>query len=187
MLGRFVPPLALLISLSAGCSPEPGEGCDPPANAGAFEAGTGEMCFERIEPEGSVPLMAGPQGGYHLWLAIGCTDCGPDVRVRATVSDASTGEEISSTEHFAELVGGEWPQLPGIQISMPGSSWGGEEEEDARVPEGTALTMRVEAVSDEGDAILHEVEIPFVLGDTVSWDPCETNPGSDQCCSGCNG
>src|SRR5687768_6189451 len=50
-------------------------GCDTPPDPETFEMGTGEHCFARLSANQAVDLISGPQGGYHVWLAIGCADC----------------------------------------------------------------------------------------------------------------
>src|SRR5262245_15487600 len=76
----------------AGGSPP---ACAPPAAAPAFGVGTGEVCYEAVSAGDVVPLMNGPQGGYHVWLGIGCTgDCGGATILRYGVQDQATGAYV---------------------------------------------------------------------------------------------
>lgn len=51
---------ALLVFLAA---------CSGPAGDLTVELGTGEVGFEPLEDYQEVPLVAGPQGGHHVWLS----------------------------------------------------------------------------------------------------------------------
>ncbi len=159
----------LFVSMLLGCSGEPSEpspeDCEPPSDPQAFEIGTGEHCFARVESGATVPLMAGPQGGYHVWLAVGCTDCGAEVRLRERVF-AEDGTEMTglATESYVDLAGDAWPQHAGIQLGMPGF-----EDESDRLPVGTPLRVQVEAL-DQGGSVIHTAELSLVLGETEAWD-----------------
>ena len=172
-------PIFLLVISVLGCGSEPtqpsAEDCDPPEDPQSFEIGTGEHCFARVESGATVPLMAGPQGGFHVWLAVGCTDCGDDVWLRERVFDAS-GVEMTNlmSESYVDLAGEAWPQQAGIQLIMPGF-----DGESDRLPVGTALRIQVEAL-DQGGKVTHTADMNVVLGETETWDD-----GSS--CSNCNG
>ncbi|MEM9071240.1 MAG: hypothetical protein AAGE52_22200 [Myxococcota bacterium] len=46
-------------------------GCGgPAAGEGTLELGTGEVGFETLEDYQPVALVAGPQGGHHIWLSL---------------------------------------------------------------------------------------------------------------------
>ncbi len=176
--------LALFTLGFLGCSssPEPVE-CSAPEGAGEFEAGTGEVCFERVEDGGTIPLMEGPQGGWHIWLAVGCTDCGTSAHLRAVVTDPTDGEEVvPNTEVFADLSSDAWPQIAGLQLSMPDPY-----EVGSKSARGTPLAIHVEVLDLETSEVLHEVELSAVLGGTQTWDPCDTNPDGPDCCEDCFG
>lgn len=194
-LGALVGLLGLVgcgSDVSDGAGGEGGEGgqgptpasCDPPADAADFELGTGELCFERVTAGQEVPLYAGPQGGYHLFLAIGCTDCGAQALVMYTIVDPSTGMPLDRTypdsTTYAMFSGAEWPQSAGLQIGMPGFQWSG--DEDPPVPQGTPIQLQV-TVRDgaEGTEILHEGALDLVVGAITPWDPCDANPNGPCC------
>ncbi len=45
-------------------------GCAGAGDEAVLELGTGEVEFEPLEDYQRVPLVAGPQGGHHLWLSL---------------------------------------------------------------------------------------------------------------------
>lgn len=175
---------ALSTSLLLACStePEPVE-CTAPDSAESFEAGTGEVCFERVEDGATIPLMEGPQGGWHIWLAVGCSDCGTSARLRAVVTDPTDGAEIvPTTEVYLDLSTDAWPQVAGIQLSMPDPY-----EVGSKSLEGTPLSIHVEALDPETAEPIHAVDLSAVLGATQYWDPCDANPDGPDCCEDCFG
>lgn len=58
-------PLIAMLALGA-CKPE------TPADL-TFEVGTGEVMFEALEDYQEAPLVAGPQGGHHVWISFRAT------------------------------------------------------------------------------------------------------------------
>mgnify|MGYP001369198452 CR=1 FL=1 len=158
--------------------------CDPPASPLAFELGTGEKCFERLSPGSEVPMMQGPQGGYHLWVALGCTDCGGQAHVKFGVDDPATGAPITGTgptEQVVDLNGDAWPQRAGIIQGLPGLSW--DPKYSPPLPQGTPITLWLQ-VLDSGAAIIHESSFDLVIGETLVWDPCAEDPENPLCQTG---
>jgi hypothetical protein len=158
--------------------------CDPPSSPIAFELGTGEKCFERLTPGGTVPMMEGPQGGYHLWVALGCTDCGAQAHVKFGVDDPATGAPIEGTgptEQFVDLKGDSWPQRAGIIQGLPGLSW--DPEYSPPLPEGTPVRLWIQ-VFDAGSSIIHEASFDLLIGETLVWDPCAEDPNHPLCQTG---
>ena len=159
-------------------------GCSAPPNPTEFEIGTGEHCFARLEEGEVVPLMQGPQGGYHVWLAFGCQGCDPQLHVKWGVRDPSTGEMIPQTyesEAVIDLVGGPFRQLAGVTVGMPGITW--DPEAYPPLPEGTMFELWAQLIGPSGEVLLedaHELE----LGPTVVWDPCAENPKAPECQTG---
>src|SRR5690606_4066888 len=74
-----------------------GGGCADPADPAVFEIGTGQTCFERLTAGQTVAAIQGPQGGFHLWLAVGCADCGAQAVVRYGVKDPATQDWYAGT------------------------------------------------------------------------------------------
>lgn len=164
---------------------------DPPAPA-VFEIGTGETCFERVTAGQTVPVMAGPQGGFHIWLAVGCADCGGQAILTYGVKDPATHDWIAGTyanNAVVPLDADGWPQHAGIITYLPGIAW----DPASYLPKGTHVLLYA-AVLDTSMAVKHEGEVELVLGDTQSWSPpCDPGPncgapGGLPCCSdGMNG
>ncbi|WP_437780783.1 hypothetical protein [Sorangium sp. So ce1097] len=165
-----------------------GGGCGLPENPAVFEIGTGETCFEHIEDGATLPVMAGPQGGYHLWLAVACGDCGESVRLRYSVRDPATGGLFPSgavQEGVIPLLPGVLPHASGLPTRLPGAIW----DPSSVLPEGTRVILAAEARNDDGST-KHAAQVEVILGATEPWGlPCsdvpETcgAPGGLPCCN----
>lgn len=191
-------PLVLSLSLATGCEGggEGGSGasapdvdCTAPADHDTFELGTGELCFEPLSEGDALPLMAGPQGGYHVFLSIGCADCGDAVTLTYSLLDPATMAPLERTypgnQAYAELFEvDDWRQSLGIQIGMPGFQWG---DEDPPLAEGTEFVVSVEVTRENESSPIHEAELKLVLGPTQNWDPCDANPDGECCDRSCDG
>jgi hypothetical protein len=168
-------------SAGAGGSPP---ACDPPADAPAFGVGTGEVCYEPVTAGSVVPLMNGPQGGYHVWVGIGCAgDCGGATILRYGIQDQTTGTYVIPGD--GELIGaaalvdvGGWREIAGRQAYMPGISW--DPTTDPPIPEGSLLRLHAEALDDALN-VLDQASVDFVLGEIVYWDPCSGDPNDPNC------
>lgn len=159
-------------------------GCTAPASPASFEIGTGEHCFARLADGDTVPLMSGPQGGYHVWLAFGCQACEPQLHVKWGVRDPQTGEIIPQTydsEAVIDLTGAPFRQLAGITVGMPGISW--DPEAYPPLPEGTPFELWAQLIGPSGE-VLDEEARELVLGPTVVWDPCAETPEAPECQTG---
>ncbi|WP_437681839.1 hypothetical protein [Sorangium sp. So ce131] len=163
-------------------------GCRPPDNPAVFEIGTGETCFTRVEDGATLPVMAGPQGGYHLWLAVGCRACDATIRLRYAVKDPATGDLFPSTaaqEGMVPLGAGEFRRAAGLPALLPGGVWA----PDAVLAEGTRVLLEAE-VRDDSGATQHAARVEVVLGATEVWSPpCNPDPetcgapGGPPCCT----
>lgn len=154
--------------------------CDTPPEPGAFEIGTGEECFSRVADGDEVPLMNGPQGGYHMWLALGCQDCQTPTLLRFGAHDPATGMPLTETYDQQEMVplhGEGFPQAAGIIVTMPGLSW--DPEGQPPLAKGTHVVLWAKAY--DGDQLLHEAQVEVVVGDIQTWDPCADDPNSMYC------
>jgi hypothetical protein len=154
-------------------------GCDTPPDAAPFEMGTGEHCFARLSPNQPVDLINGPQGGYHVWLAIGCSDCTSPSETRFGVRNATTGTILEGTydsQAMVELVGTPWGQAARMIVGMPGIEW---DPEMPPLAPGAPFVLWVEVR--EAGQVKHAAETPLVVGDTVQWDPCIENPDDPLC------
>lgn len=171
---------ALLLSACGSSESNSPDLCDPPDSPADFEVGTGEKCFERLAAEAEIPLIRGPQGGYHLWLAVGCADCGDKPHLKYGARSSDSEEPLPGTyvaDRHVPLEGDSWGQVAGIQLSMPGLSW--DEENDPPPAKGTRLFLWADVVN--GSQVVHHAEVPVVLGDTVYWDNCDDN---SEACAG---
>lgn len=160
------------------------EACDTPNSPPAFEVGTGEKCFERLTADQEVPLMSGPQGGYHMWLAAGCVDCGTVVHLEYGARDPATHMPLTGTydeQAMVQLYGKEWPQAAGLIVHMPGLSW--DPENEPPPAKGTKLLLWAEAYDPDGN-LWHSMEVPVTVGDIVDWNPCVENPNDPLCQTG---
>ena len=158
--------------------------CEAPADPQPFEVGTGEACFERLADDAPITQWSGPQGGYHLFLSVGCADCGDSVVVRSSVLDPQTGELVEGSyqnsvlAHLTEWDG--WPQHAGVQVTMPGIQW--DLENAPPLAEGTPILLSVQLLAVDESTVLHELDKPLTIGPTSSWDPCDLHP-EGACCS----
>ena len=55
----------------------------------------GDESFRDLSTLDGVPLTLGPQGGYHIWIAVKGENLGPIVQVRYAVLDAASDERLS--------------------------------------------------------------------------------------------
>lgn len=70
-------------------------GCGGEAAAPFFEVGTGESAFEALGEGATVPLIHGPQGGYHVWIGVRHRGLGPgDIVLEYGAVDPVTGEGL---------------------------------------------------------------------------------------------
>jgi hypothetical protein len=58
-------------------------------------AGTGVSSYTEISDGAVVPLIAGGQGGYHLWVGARCANFGAEAIIFYGIKDAQTGEDLS--------------------------------------------------------------------------------------------
>jgi hypothetical protein len=145
-----------------------------------FEIGTGEKCFARLADGQEIPMMQGPQGGFHLWLAVGCSDCSASAHLKWGVRDPVTGAPIPDTydsEAFVPLSPGAWPQAAGIFATMPGVVW--DPEGSPPLPKGTEVVLWADVL--DGTTVTHHDQVRIIVGDTVPWDPCIEDPNHELC------
>lgn len=157
--------------------------CGETPDAPAFEIGTGEVCFEPLNDGDLLPVMAGPQGGFHVWVALLCAAC-PDelhslVGVKLEGSDDWVGE---TGERIIELRS---DQFAGLYALLAGTT----ADPTSVLPEGTNVRVVVRLSSLEGE-VLFEGEKHVTLGPTEIWhnvcDPDESTcgkPDAQKCCS----
>ncbi len=154
-----------------------GGGCVDPSDPGPFDLGTGELCFESLTAGQEINVIAGPQGGYHLWTAILCPDCPQDTLIAYATRDIVTHEALSYEDATVVKPQGPAGRVVGLPAPLPGTPW----DETTKLPKGTHVLLWAAHRDAQGNTI-HEAEVEVVLGDEVYWDPCETDP--DQCFDG---
>jgi hypothetical protein len=163
--------LALLVCcLVALPACDPSSDCVPPPSPQTFEVGTGEECFQRVAPGDEVIQWSGSQGGYHLFAALGCTDCPEETVVTFTLVDPETGELIPGTypdnsDYVPFDLDEDWPQAVRLQVSLPGGFDGDP------LPRGTPIRLELKAYSSYPDEVLHEGSFDATIGPTRAWDP----------------
>lgn len=166
----------------AGGGGEGGQGgeapatCDPPPSPEVFEIGTGEDCFARVQPGQELPLIAGPQGGFHMWVAMSCAGCSAEMHLRYGALDPATGEHFANTyasEGLFELSGdAKSRQRAMLTAGVPGMSW--DPVAFPPLEKGAAVRLYVEHLVD--GMVVERSEVDVVVGDTVTWDPCAEDP-----------
>lgn len=105
--------LSVLVAL-AGCSPVGGTlmsdgdaGAVVAPDAGAqplLELGTGTQSFTALTDDQTLTIIAGPQGGFHLWAAARTRAPLDPMLIKLTVKVKLAGAEVSSTEYKVNLV-----------------------------------------------------------------------------------
>ncbi|MEO7327722.1 MAG: hypothetical protein ABI193_04025 [Minicystis sp.] len=167
---------------TGGASP-----CAPPPDPQTFEIGTGELCFERLTAQQVVRVLQGPQGGFHLWLSVGCGDCGAKATIAYGIKDPATNDWYAGTgelKQVVDLAAGDWRQHAGVTDFLPGIVW----DPMSSLPKGTHVRLFA-SILDESMAPVHSAEIEVILGDTEMWSPpCDTGPncgapGGLPCCT----
>lgn len=114
---------------SAADDPDPeNPDCAAPAWPGdaAFEVGTGASCFSPLADGAQVPLIGGPQGGYHLWLGVRCRGCERNESVTYGVRDPETGDFLWGASQGGYLTfddAGDYRQVAGLTALVPGDEW----------------------------------------------------------------
>lgn len=156
--------------------------CNEPKDMPAFDVGTGEKCFTVVADGDTLPLMTGPQGGYHMWLAVGCKDCGTTVHLKYGARDPATGMPLEGTSDLEAMIplqdGAKFLNHPGIVVYMPGVSW----DPTSYPPpaKGSQLVLWADAIAADGTA-QHHAERLVTVGDEMAWDPCVENPNDPNC------
>jgi len=133
-----------------------------------FEVGGGSSCFERIAPGQTVsPLIQGAQGGYHVWVGVGCSDCPRDVVLRYGLRDPVTHAWVSGTiaeQVLITLEGQQWPQFAGLRAFLPGTV----AKPSSLLSEGTNVLVAASVIAADGTAV-HDAEVAIILGEVAKW------------------
>lgn len=176
--------MTFALAFAAGCASEPAvvEPVGPPARqacpAGTvcdfdMELGTGLTELELIEPEGEVTVSLGPQGGFHIWLAVRCRDCAPQVLIEYGVRGSADGawlygDPLRGIINLDDASDG-WRQVAGLYGLLPG----GVGEIDY-----TGLDVTLEATIEDGDRRSIRT-VPVHVARVEVWDCPSSDP--DHC------
>ena len=148
---------------------QPTSSCAAPAWSGDFEVGTGEPCFLAIEDGAVVPLIGGPQGGYHIWLGVRCRDCGGYETVTFGVLDPATDTFVNGSSQVAVLEleeGAGYSQRGGVVAYVPGYEF---DDGPGMGTDFVGQSLALYAEIEVGDAILSsQVNITVGAVDYVS-------------------
>jgi hypothetical protein len=113
-------PTTTVASAAAATAASSGSGSGSGGSGGAgepdpvFEIGTGETSFVPLIEGQGLEMVFGPQGGYHITMAIRCKSCGPQVTIHYGARDALTQEAWwpDDIAIVAEVVPhGEWQEV----------------------------------------------------------------------------
>lgn len=160
-----------------GASPSP---CGAPPGDPDFAVGTGEICFEPLREGQVVPRVAGPQGGYHVWVAVACASCPEEVVTRVGVQ--RDGAWLTQTsERVVELHS---HQVAGLLATLTDPI-----DPSSTLPEEGATVVVVLDVETPTREPLAHGEVHVVLGEIVAWqNKCDRDPatcgsfGGLKCC-----
>lgn len=89
----------LLATLLLACAPNDLDSADPcaPGEEPALTIGTGETGFEPLPDDGQLELIHGPQGGYHVVIALEARFIDSSSAVEAELEARIDGEEVGRT------------------------------------------------------------------------------------------
>lgn len=142
------------------------------------------MCFVPLADGDVLPLIAGQQGGYHVWVALICAGCPTEVHSVVGVKlEGQAGWVGETGERIIELRS---EQFAGLYALLAGTT----DDPASVLAEGTAIRVVVELRSLTGER-LFQGEKHVTLGATEVWhnvcDPNESTCGKPggalKCCS----
>lgn len=148
------PLLISLVAIGALTACSPGGGGADGGSGPRIELGTGGSRFEALPDRAAdggvptVPIVAGPQGGYHIWGAVRAWEMGEEVSVKYTVSLVDPATVLSVNEYALSLARSgdayEWSGIIGlvpdpfeardreVELKMEVTSAGGDTATDSR-------------------------------------------------------
>lgn len=110
--GPMAPPLALT---DAGLVAAPDGGLESP-----LEVGTGTQSFEPLTEGQPLVIIAGPQGGWHLWASVRVKPALDPTRINLKVKVKLAGAELTSTDYRVTLVkNGPWLEWYAMTALVP--------------------------------------------------------------------
>ena len=145
--------VALAFSV-AGCSTE-----GPPT----IVLGTGFFEFEPLKDNGSVSIVRGPQGGYHIWISVRGRYIAPEsLKLCLTLDLADTGEQLEKVTTVVDLILPDGSQEAGGAGSSH-DGWGESLGNRLFVPspeqiDGKLVRINVEAMGRDG-RVAHDSKV----------------------------
>jgi hypothetical protein len=159
---RSLPVLAIALSTIA-CSQDVSESDGPTGNCTepntSFGVGTGEDCFVALADNAQVSIIAGSQGGLHVWLSVACVDCGDALFIEYAAKDPQTDELLFGESHEA-MFDLHASQTAGIAVMLPGGGFyqePGQMSADDYV--GQQLTLWATVTTDDDEIFSDEVTV----------------------------
>ncbi len=141
------------VLLLAGCQPYTAEeSCNENPDP-AVAVGTGESTFEALATGDPVPIIHGPQGGWHIWTSMRLTAMPEYVRARVLISVVDSGEVISDYSYNVAVLEEDschayYPGMYGYVDAVPDGE--GNLLDPQEYYNGTELLMRLEVTGLDG-------------------------------------
>ncbi|MCA9564665.1 MAG: hypothetical protein KC561_14315 [Myxococcales bacterium] len=153
---RWTGLVLLCLAILSGCGAE----ADVPfvhgltVGSGLSDPGTGDVVWQPIEADGEVPIVAGWQGGQHIWLILRADGVSPSCYVEPRFSieaeDGSASVDLTYGGRFYEVESGY--EFPAFAAFIP----------DPAAFHRKPSRLHVEAVSDCGTSASVDIDIvPF--------------------------
>ncbi len=129
--------------------------------------GTGEKCYLPLAPSQTVPIVGGPQGGFHIWVALRSTGLGDEVLAKMRVLDKADDGAITLVdpiERMVELcaVGEGWHEAARLFAQL-----------DAYTPEEVepfvGRTIKLGLSLKNPAAASASAEVTLMLGSVIQW------------------
>jgi len=99
---------------SATTTTGPSELCESYATCSAVDGaaeelpaallGTGDKCYVPLESNDTVPIIGGPQGGFHIWVALRSAGLGDEVIASYRVLDTADDSAITLSDPIERIV-----------------------------------------------------------------------------------
>jgi len=136
-------------SLAVSCGEDASAGAAMITGPAECVLGTGQLAFVTIQNTDVIPIIHGPQGGYHIWGAVRAKNIDPaGLRLTFTLALASTGTVVNTVRIIRSLTPVAvsaasppgWSESVGSYVYVP----------DPRVIDGQSVRMSVDAVDAAG-------------------------------------
>ncbi len=136
-----------------------------------MELGTGVDEFTLLEPNDPVTVTLGPQGGFHVWVAVRCVDCSDQVLIEYGARGSADGTWLFGDPLRGiinlESAGG-WKSILGLYALLPG---------EVGEVEYTGLNLTLEATIEDDERRASRV-LPVTVEAIDYWDCPSGDPDS---------